>query len=164
MLCQGCQTNWLTIPFRKTLCLLGKNHFNTKEDMNHLAHTKIKSSVCSVTQSGLTLCDPTDHRPPGSSVHWIFQARILEWVVMPSSRGSSWPGDWTCISCVAGGFFTTESPGKPTVLYIKKQSIFNLLTKISQRWQRLTILNIQRGHSVFFFLIILNLNRKVTEF
>ena len=67
---------------------------------------------------------------------------ILEWVVMSSSRGSSWPGDWTRVSCVAGGFFTTESPGKPTVLYIKKQNIFNLLKKISQRWQRLTTLNI----------------------
>ena len=37
--------------------------------------------------------------PPGSSVHVILQARILEWVAMPSSRGSSWPRDWTCISC-----------------------------------------------------------------
>ena len=37
----------------------------------------------------LTLCNPTDCSPPGSSVHWILQARILEWVAMPSSRGSS---------------------------------------------------------------------------
>ena len=37
----------------------------------------------------LTLCDPVDYRPPGSSVHGILQARILEWVAMPSSRGSS---------------------------------------------------------------------------
>ena len=49
--------------------------------------------------------------PSGSSVHGILQARILEWVTMPSSRGSSWPRDWTsisCISCIAGGFFTDE--------------------------------------------------------
>ena len=39
--------------------------------------------------SRLTLCDPMDYSLPGSSVHGIFQARILEWVVMPSSRGSS---------------------------------------------------------------------------
>ena len=48
--------------------------------------------------------------PPGSSVHGIFQARILEWVVISFSRGSSWPKDWThisCISCTAGRFFTT---------------------------------------------------------
>ena len=38
-------------------------------------------------QSCLTLCDPMDYRPPGSSVHGILQARILEWAAMPSSRG-----------------------------------------------------------------------------
>ena len=42
----------------------------------------------------------------------IFQARILEWVTMPFSRGSSRPRDWTCVSCAARGFFTTEPPGK----------------------------------------------------
>ena len=42
----------------------------------------------------LNLCDPMDCSPPGSSVHGISQARILEWVAI--SRGSSWPRDWTC--------------------------------------------------------------------
>ena len=54
--------------------------------------------------------------PPGSSVHGIFQARILEWVAMPSSKGSSWPRDRThvsCVSSVAGGFFTVDPPGQP---------------------------------------------------
>ena len=54
--------------------------------------------------------------PPGSSVHGILQARILEWVAMPSSRGSPPPTDWTwvfCISCIAHGFFTAEPLGKP---------------------------------------------------
>ena len=51
--------------------------------------------------------------PPGSSVHEILQARILEWVVVSSSRGSSWPRDWTCVSWVTGGFFTTEPPREP---------------------------------------------------
>ena len=46
-----------------------------------------------VAQSCLTLCDPMDCSPPGSSVHGILQARILEWVAMPSSRGSSQPRD-----------------------------------------------------------------------
>ena len=49
-------------------------------------------------QSCPTLCDPTDYSPPGSSVHGILQARKLEWVPMPSSRVSSHPRDWTCIS------------------------------------------------------------------
>ena len=44
-----------------------------------------------VTQSCATFCDPVDCSPPGSSVHGIFQARTLEWVAMPSSRGSSQP-------------------------------------------------------------------------
>ena len=49
----------------------------------------------SVTTSYLTLCDSMDCNLPGSSVHGVLQARILEWVVMPSSRGSSPPRDWT---------------------------------------------------------------------
>ena len=51
-----------------------------------------------VTSVGLTLCNPIDCRPPGSSVHGILQARILEWVAMPSSRVSSQPGDQTHVS------------------------------------------------------------------
>ena len=47
-----------------------------------------------VTQSCLTLCDPMDCSPPGSSLPGIFQARILEWVAIPFSRGPSWPRDW----------------------------------------------------------------------
>ena len=55
----------------------------------------------------------------GSSVQGILQARILEWVVTPSSRGSSQPRDQTCISCMAGGFFTTEPPGEPNIFTFK---------------------------------------------
>ena len=59
-----------------------------------------------VAQSCPTLCDPMVCSPPGSSVHGILQARILEWVAMPSSRGSSWVKDQTRVSCTAGRFFT----------------------------------------------------------
>ena len=59
-----------------------------------------------VPQSFPTLCDPMDYSPPGSSVHGISQARILEWVAMPFSRESSQPRDQTHISCTAGRFFT----------------------------------------------------------
>ena len=62
--------------------------------------------VLLVTKSYRTLCDPVDCSPPGSSVHWVFQARILEWVAIPFSRGSSWPRDWTQVFCIVGGFFT----------------------------------------------------------
>ena len=59
-----------------------------------------------VVQLFLALCDPRDYRPPGSSVHGILQARILEWVAIPFSRGSSQPRDQTWVSCIAGRFFT----------------------------------------------------------
>ena len=52
-------------------------------------------------QSRLTLCDLINDGPPGSSVHGMLQARILEWVAMPSSRGSSHPRDQTCVSYVS---------------------------------------------------------------
>ena len=65
------------------------------------------SAICQVAQSGLTLCDPMDCSPPGSSVPGILQARILEWVTTPSSRGSPQPRDQTQVSCLAGGFFTS---------------------------------------------------------
>ena len=62
--------------------------------------------LCLVTQSCLTLCDPMDCSPPGSSVHGILQARILEWVAMPSSGESSQPRDQTQVSRIAGRCFT----------------------------------------------------------
>ena len=58
-----------------------------------------------VVQSCLTLCDPMECRPPDSSVYEILQARILELIAMPSSRGSSQPRDQTQVFCIAGGFF-----------------------------------------------------------
>ena len=60
-------------------------------------------------QSHPTLCSPKDCNPPGSSVHGIFQAGILEWVATSYFRESSRPGDQTCFECE---FFTTAPPGK----------------------------------------------------
>ena len=68
-----------------------------------------------VSQSYPTLCDPMDCSPPGSSVCGILQARILEWVAISSSRGSSQRRDQTCVSCIAGRFFIAEPSGKPQV-------------------------------------------------
>ena len=56
-------------------------------------------------QLRLILCNPVDRSLPGSFVHGIFQARILEGIAMTSSRGPSLPRDWTCVSCIAGRFF-----------------------------------------------------------
>ena len=78
-------------------------------------------------QLSATVCNPKDCGLPSYSVHGILQARILEWVVMPFSRASSQPRDWTCascISCIAGGFFTTEPPRKPS----------NVLSGVYSHW------------------------------
>ena len=58
-----------------------------------------------VAQSYLTLCDHLDCSRPGSSFQGILQARIQEWGAIPFSWGSSWPRDWTWVSCTAGRFF-----------------------------------------------------------
>ena len=63
--------------------------------MHHLGRCSLHAQLL---QSCPTLCDPVDCSLPGSSVHEILPARILKWVAMPSSRGSSWPRDWTHIS------------------------------------------------------------------
>ena len=67
--------------------------------------TKVKVKAL-VTQSCPTLCNSMDCNPPGSSVHGILQARILAWVVIYFSRGSSQPRDWTWVSCIARWLFS----------------------------------------------------------
>ena len=66
-----------------------------------------------VAKSCPFFCHPMGCSPPGSSVHGIFQARILEWVAIFSSRESSQSRDHTWVSCIIGEFFITEPPGKP---------------------------------------------------
>ena len=63
-------------------------------------------SESEVTQSCPTLRDPMDCCPPGSSIHGIFQARVLEWVAISFSRRSSQPRDWTQVSRIVGRHFT----------------------------------------------------------
>ena len=78
-------------------------------------------------------CDPMDCSLPASSVHGIFQARILDWVAIFFSRGSSLPRNRThvsCVSCLAGGFFTTEPPGKPCMLSTFGQKKVLAITQI----------------------------------
>ena len=79
-----------------------------QEKMIHFKLCKYKV----FTQLCLTLCDPMDCSPPGSSVHVILQARILESVAIPFSRGSSQLRDQTQVSRTVGRFFTIWEPGK----------------------------------------------------
>ena len=69
--------------------------------------------ACSVISVMYESLQPVDQRPPGSSVHGILQASIMQWVDMLSSRGSSPPRDQIRVPCIAGWFFTTEPVGKP---------------------------------------------------
>ena len=62
--------------------------------------------------SGVWICDPMDCSPPGSLVHGILQARKLEWVAVPLSRGSPQPRDRTWVSCITGRFFTVWASSK----------------------------------------------------
>ena len=71
-----------------------------------------------VTQLCPTLCDPMDCNLSGSSVHGIFQARRLEWVVISFSTGSSQPRDWTWVSHIAGRFFTIWATRKALSIYL----------------------------------------------
>ena len=83
-------------------------------------------------QSCLTLCDPMDYSPPGSSVHGILQARILEWVARPSSRRSSQPREWVHLLHALHwqvGSVPPSPPWKPNTLYaiiLKSYQILSL--------------------------------------
>ena len=100
--------------------------FHTGDSVMLLLHfskcaffSQVESVVCMLSRfSRVRLCYPIDYSPRGSSDHGILQARILEWVDMPSSWGSSRPTDWTqylLSPALAEGFFTTstiwEAPG-----------------------------------------------------
>ena len=84
---------------------------------SQLDMTERLNSSSEVAQSCPTLCDPTDCSLPGSSVHGIFQARILEWVVISFSRGSSQPRDRTQVSRTAGRA-TSKAQTVPECIYI----------------------------------------------
>ena len=91
-----------------------------------------------VTLLCLTLYNPMDYSPLGSSVHGISQARILDWVPIPFSRGPSQSRDWTHVSCIAGRFFaiwaTREAP-----LMLPKFCL--LITSPTEIWIQVSIIH-----------------------
>ena len=92
---------------------------------------------CCVRILCLTLCDPVDCSPPGSSVYGILQARILEWIGMPSSRGSSQPRDQThvsCISCIGRQILYHCSPWEDTPLPPNIHSPMPATPALSKSW------------------------------
>ena len=97
---------------------------------------------CLVAQSGLTLCDPMDCSVPGSSDNGVLQARILEWVAIPFSRGSSQPRDETWVSCIAGRFFTVWATREALFFFFFLSTFVCFIclfwkwyVKISQLWE-----------------------------
>ena len=69
---------------------------------------------------------PKDRVAWKATVHGIFQVRMLEWVAISSSRGSSWPRSWTCVSALASGFcYHSKPPGKPIVSIFWSNSCFS---------------------------------------
>ena len=100
---------------------------------------------CAVLYSVVSDCDLMDCSPPASSAHGIFQARILEWVAISYSGGSSQPRDWTCISlspALAGRFLTTSHlPGNPhdpvcfinSVLRLLQENIYYLRIQVNYK-------------------------------
>ena len=109
-------------------------------------HTKIKAWVLDYlsspkkwkkvldAQSYLTLCDPVDYSPPGSSVHGILWARILEWGAILFSRGYSQPRDQTHVSCILGRSFTVWASREALLL----NQWTNTHTTLSHKWPACT--------------------------
>ena len=112
--------------------------------------------MCSVAQSCLTLCDPIDCSPPGFSAHGIIQARILEWVAISYSQGSSWPRDWTwvfCNSCVSRQILYYWKTLHPVNIYTLGLSQASGPTMVieAQRWGWQTCQTLQKLSSRILF-------------
>ena len=110
---------WSLVPRQETVCplyLLSCKH-GQGQDQPSDRSKEACGYCCLVTKSCLTLCNPTDCSLPGSSVRGISQARVLEWVSVSSSRGSSRPKDQThlsYISCITRRvLYHVVPPGKP---------------------------------------------------
>ena len=116
-------TLWISIEIFKTnfkrkngscTCNQIKNTKIGKEIIIGSFHrmNEVKWSEVKVAQSCPTLCDPMDY-----TVHGILQARILEWIAIPLSRGSSQPGEKTQVSHIVGQFFTSWAQGRVASAY-----------------------------------------------
>ena len=108
-----------------------------------------------VAQLCLTLCDPVDCSPPGSSVHVILQTRILEWIAIPFSRGSSLPSNQILVSCIEGKFFTVWATGKSCRDYVL--FIFLPFSFILKNYQYRCIFALMRGIILYFLTFLCTL-------
>ena len=109
-----------------------------------------------VTQSCLTLCDPIDCSPPGSSVHGILQARILEWLAIPFSRGSSWLRNQTQVSCFVGTFFAVWATRHYLCVYWRTKNISISLFYAVKSWRMWFNIRILAWNVNFLLCLLLN--------
>ena len=86
-----------------------------------------------IIQSCLTVCNPMDWSPPGSYVHGILQTKIMVWVAISSSRGSSQPKDWTSICHIVGRLFTVWAT-REALIRCTPQGWTLFWLRISQHW------------------------------
>ena len=103
-------TNLTYIKKKKLKAILCYGPLEKKYN-HHISHLYISESE--VAQLCPTLCDPMDCSLAGSSIHGIFQARILEWVAVSFCRGCSWPRDRTWVSHTAGGLYYLRHQESP---------------------------------------------------
>ena len=107
-----------------------------KQEMSFVAHQQVNIISCmhaKLLQLCPVLCDPTDYSPLGSLSMGFPRQEYWKRVAMPTPRGSSWPRDWTqvsCTSCTAGDFFTTELPGKPKYVNNNKSQRLSSLNNL----------------------------------
>ena len=114
--------------YNHRVMIIKKNNIFFNKKYWFMLFAKVSVGVCAkLRQSCPTLCDCTL-----SSVHGILQARMLKWVCVPSSRGSSQPRDRICGSCIAGGFSTPGPPGKPIEILVFYQLIF--VNTLCRKW------------------------------
>ena len=128
---------------------------------SHNHRLVIRKSLCLVSQSCLTLCNPMDCSLPGSSVHGILQARILEWVSMPYSRGSFQPRDLTHISHITSRLFTLWATRKSLDILQLKNTLTKYLTdnlkSFQGHWNKESLRNCssQEEHKEIWWLSVM---------
>ena len=128
---QPVQISWV---LGKPLTLGPRRYWDIYLSMSQELDISMEEVEVLVDQLCPTLCDPMDDSPPGSSVYGISQARILEWVAIPFSRGSSLPRDWTQVSCFAGRIFTIWATHLSMTMSISVFLLYNRLFMLSSSY------------------------------
>ena len=103
------------------------SEYNSPAELGNLFISGSLKVKVLVTQLCPTLCNPMNCSLPSSSVQGILQARILGWVAILFSRGSSWPRDWTWMSCIADRFFTVWTTKE--VLSLERLTLSNVVSE-----------------------------------